>query len=56
MQCKCGGKTKLHETKHAYVHTCECCGRRHEIPKETVCVKPDHPTLYWFDEIPKEKM
>lgn len=35
MQCQCGGKTKVHETKHAYVHTCNGCGRRHEIPKET---------------------
>ena len=33
MICSCGGLTRNHETKHAYVHTCNACGRRHEVDK-----------------------
>lgn len=64
MICSCGGLTRTHETKHAYVHTCNGCGRRHEIPKEVKWqiddLKHEGPVIEKTDwiqvtEIPKER-
>jgi len=36
MICPCGGMTRSHETKSAYVYTCNACGRREEMKKEKI--------------------
>jgi len=33
MICKCGGMTRSHETKAAYIYTCNGCDRRYERKK-----------------------
>lgn len=39
MICKCAGMMRCHETKAAYVHTCNACGRRYYEEKRKIIMK-----------------